>query len=159
MNRSNKRDLATAIMAMCLANALVGGWLRRDYFVSRPTSPRPDLGLIHAISKKGSSGNDGITVFISDFDSTCGSLLHFAFLAALCATALTVPKTLIAPHPRAPRWISRVSISFSVEWSSPWSRFAIIFCSSLFLYIALLFLVGPHIVEYLVAHGMTIRSS
>jgi len=152
MSRSLRNDLALATAALCTASFGAFIWLFLSYFSAHPTVPRPDLGLTYALN------NHGSRVYVSATELTGLALLMKAFFAGMLLAIAVVPKTFTPAVPRTPRWLGYVSVAFKTDWGDSLSlRLWLVFLSSLGLYIAVIFLAGRRIVEFLVSRGVVLQ--
>jgi hypothetical protein len=151
MYREIRNYIAAAILALCPASFGVNLWLFFGYFSSRPPQPHPELGLVYVLN------NHGSYVYISATESTGLAMLMIAFFAGFFGAIALVPKEAILPPPGTPRWITRISAQFDIFIGTPKRRLMIIFYCALICYLAIIYVAGPSIAEFVVSHGVILR--
>jgi hypothetical protein len=151
MSREIRNCIAAAVVALCPASFGTFLWLFFGYFSSRPSQPHPELGLVYALN------NHGSYVYISTTESTGLAMLMIAFVVGFFVTIAIVPKEAILPPPGTPRWITRISAQFDIFIGTPKRRLMIIFYCALICYLAIIYVAGPSIAEFVVSHGVILR--
>jgi hypothetical protein len=151
MIREIRNRIATAILALCPASFGTSLWLFFTYFSSRPRQPRPELGLVYALN------NHGSYVYISATESTGLAMLGIAFIVAFFAAFAIVPKKAILAPPGTPQWVTRISGQFNTDLGTPTRLLVAIFCCAVICYLAIIYLAGPFIAEFMVSRGVILR--
>jgi hypothetical protein len=152
VSRNSRNCIAAAVVALCPASFGTFLWLFFGYFSSRPSQPHPELGLVYALN------NHGSYVYVSASESTGLAMLMIAFVVGFFATIAIVPKKVILPPPGTPRWITRISAQFDILIGTPKRRLMIVFYCALICYLAIIYLAGPSIAEFVVSHGVILRA-
>ena len=124
--------------ALCMASCLASAWLFINYHSEgRPHQPQPEVGQVHR------SNDHGSFVYLTDAEATGQSLLMGLFVLGLAT--LSVPALKEARHPQ-------VTLDTFKSDTYDWPLFAFY----LAFYFAAIYWTGPHIVSFVVSHGIVL---
>ena len=146
--RSVRNDIAASLLGFVMSSGATYMWLFFRYVGSRPPSPNPALGWVHALNDHGSY------VYISATEATgLGLLFHMGFAAGLAAI-LIVPKDFILPRPGTARWLTYVSFAAKTDLARPTPRLIAIVIATALISLIAIYSLGPVIAAFAVSHGL-----
>lgn len=134
MRRQTRNYIATACLGLFITSFSSIFWLFVKYYSIRPSQPNLELGFVHPLN------NHGSYVYLTDAEATGLSFLFGMALAGFVLFGVIVPKKLTA-------------LGFEHDLVNPTRQQYRVLLIAVICYLAIIILLGKHIVEFAVSHG------